>query len=377
MIQQESFLLLLQSSTKAIPFNIFLSAIIWGYLLYRGAPINTATYWFLAITVLSITRLLYSWQCITKKKYISSRNTTIYLYTFICLTFFMGGLWGLCYIFFYSYFSEMHHNVITLVLGGMASGGLASLSIYLPAYYAYLLPMFLPLIIYNVSFLDLDKSILAVMFILFVIMLMITAKVPSQLLHETIILGKEKDKLIDKLNKANNAKDAAIDEINRISITDSLTGLYNRRYFDKRLSEELRRAKRINHDFNLILIDVDNFKSINDNFGHPYGDIFLKKLAMALEKTTVRANDATFRIGGDEFAAIIVNSSLKETISLCERIQARFKRYTTEQSSLSIGVVSVPPIPSDVEKVISAADKMLYLAKKSGKNKIHSEKYNG
>lgn len=74
----------------------------------------------------------------------------------------------------------------------MAAGGIASLSIYLPAYYAYLLPMFIPLIVYNYSFLQVDKSILATMFLLFIIMLIVTAKFPSRLLSETIRLGKEK-----------------------------------------------------------------------------------------------------------------------------------------------------------------------------------------
>lgn len=73
-IQDESFLLLLQSSLKAIPFNIFLSIIIWGYLIYRGAPVTASTIWFLAIASLSILRWIYSRQCIASKSYIHSKN---------------------------------------------------------------------------------------------------------------------------------------------------------------------------------------------------------------------------------------------------------------------------------------------------------------
>ncbi|WP_133138689.1 GGDEF domain-containing protein [Legionella genomosp. 1] len=370
-IQDESFLLLLQSSLKAIPFNIFLSIIIWGYLIYRGAPVTASTIWFLAIFSLSILRWIYSRQCIASRSYIHSKKSKMIL--FVSLTFIMGGLWGSCYIFFYDYLSAAHQNIITLVLGGMAAGGIASLSIYLPAYYAYLLPMFIPLIVYNYSFLQVDKSILATMFLLFVIMLMVTAKFPSQLLLETIRLGKEKDNLIQNLNHTNHEKDAVLEEIHRISITDSLTGLYNRRYFDARLDEELRRAKRNQHYFNLILIDVDDFKFVNDNFGHPAGDLMLKRLARAIKKTATRANDAAFRIGGDEFAAMLANSTAAEAINICKKIQECFKEESAvNNTTLSIGIVTVPPENIEAEDIISAADKALYQAKNSGKNQIRS-----
>lgn len=164
-----------------------------------------------------------------------------------------------------------------------------------------------------------------------------------------------------------------LEEIHRISITDSLTGLYNRRYFDARLDEELRRAKRNQHYFNLILIDVDDFKFVNDNFGHPAGDLMLKRLARAIKKTATRANDAAFRIGGDEFAAMLANSTAAEAIIICKKIQEFFKEESTvNNTTLSIGIVTVPPDNIEAEDIICAADKALYQAKKSGKNQIRS-----
>lgn len=365
---------MLQSSLKAIPFNVFLSIIIWGYLIYRGAPISGASIWFLVIFILSVLRWIYSRQCIKSKAYIHKKQSC--LITFVVLTFLMGGLWGACYIIFYEHFSAFNQNIITLVLGGMAAGGLASLSVYLPAYYAYLLPMFLPLVLYNYSFMILDKSILATMFVLFIVMLMITAKFPSQLLKETIRLGKEKDSLISSLHNINREKDAALDEIHRISITDSLTGLYNRRYFDTRLNEELRRAKRNDHHCSLILMDVDDFKYINDTFGHPSGDLLLKRLAITIQNTANRANDASFRIGGDEFAIILANSTAEEAMLICSKIQERFEaEATAHKATLSFGIVTIPPVPSNTEEIISTADKALYEAKKAGKNRIQSEKF--
>ncbi|STY28322.1 two component response regulator with GGDEF domain [Legionella wadsworthii] len=359
-LQDECFLLLLESSLKSIPFNIFLCAIIGGYLLYRQAPVIPALVWCFFLIGLSVIRWINSKKGIKNRDYSSIKKDSSRR-RFLWLTFLTGCLWGACYVFFYRYFTAAHQNVITLVLGGMASGALASLSVYLPAYYAYLIPMFLPLIIFNFWLGGVDRIILAVMFAFFVVMLIITAKFPSQLLQETIKLNKEKDK--------------ALEEVHRVSITDALTGLYNRRYFDKKMEEEFKRAKRNNNFFNLVFIDVDNFKFINDNFGHPSGDLFLKKLAKAIKNSADKANEVAFRIGGDEFAAILTNTSLDEAILICNKLQNKFKKQTKKgAATISIGIVSVSPFQDDnVDEVISAADKTLYEAKKAGKNQVRSQ----
>ncbi|KTD42726.1 GGDEF domain-containing protein [Legionella parisiensis] len=361
-LQDECFLLLLESSLKAIPFNVLVSTVIAGYLLYRHASIMPVAAWYLGMIVLSFTRWINSKNSIASKDYIVKKENT--KNHFLFFTFLTGALWGSCYILFYPHFSEMHQNVITLALGGMASGALASLSVYLPAYYCYLIPMFLPLIVYNFWLGGLDRIILAIMFILFVIMLIITAKFPSRLLQETLQLSKEKDD--------------ALQEVRRVSITDGLTGLYNRGYFDKRLDEEFKRAKRNNHPLNLVLIDVDDFKDINDNYGHPSGDLFLKQLAAAIKNSAKKANDSAFRIGGDEFAAILTNTSLDDAILLCNKLQNKFKKQREKgETTISIGIVSVSPFyVNDVDEVISAADKTLYEAKRAGKNQVRSQHIN-
>lgn len=361
-LQQECFLLLLESSLKAIPFNILISTVIFGYLLYRHAPAPLVAVWYLTLILLSVLRWITTKKSIINQYYIVRKEAT--KRHFLVLTFLSGALWGGCYILFYPYFSAFHQNVITLVLGGMASGALASLSIYPPAYYSYLLPMFLPLITYNFWLGGADRNILATMFVFFVVMLVITAKFPSQLIQETIKLDKEKDE--------------ALQEIQRVSITDSLTGLYNRRYFDERLNEEFRRAKRNNHHLNLVLIDVDDFKFINDNYGHPSGDLVLKQLAVAIQNSAQRAQDSSFRIGGDEFAAILTNISLDDAISLCNKLQNKFKKQlAVGKTTISIGIVSISPLfANNVDEVISAADKILYEAKRAGKNQVRSWQFN-
>jgi len=356
--------LLIKSSRKAIPFNIILASVLVGDLIYNKVPWTIVGSWFLTIIILSLVRWVFCGRIINEKLYIKNPEST--LRVFLVLTLFMGMGWGSCYLLSLPYVSDLHEFIIILVLGGMCAGAIASLSIYLASYYAYVLPMFLPVIVYNFSSLNIDRMFLATMFTLFVVMLMVTAKINSKLLEENIQLSHDKDSLIRRLQK--------------ISITDPLTGSYNRRYFESTFPKEINRAKRSKQNLNLIFIDVDNFKLINDNLGHPSGDKLLINLANILKTKLKRSSDIIFRLGGDEFAAIVSNQSLKETLSICNHINSQFKKnllrnanniILPKEVALSMGVVNIQSeCASDMKDTINIVDKALYEAKNSGKNQI-------
>ena len=357
---EESVLLLMEGSKKAIPFNIILASLLALDLRYNHAPLLLVGGWFLAIIIMSLVRWHFCQKTIKNKLYKEKTQRT--LIKFLLLTLIMGITWGSCYFISLPYVTDLHEFIIILVFGGMCAGSIASLSVYLPAYYAYILPMFLPVIIYNYSLFNMDRTILATMFFLFVVMLMISAKINKKLLDKTFQLSHK---------------------LQVISITDSLTGLYNRRHFEDILPREINRAKRNRYPLNLISIDVDNFKLINDNFGHPYGDNFLINIGKLLTHVCHRANDSLFRLGGDEFAVILTNQSLEETMSLCQLLSTQFISSCNpvcsnlnEQSifnkvTLSMGIVNIPSESlSNIEQIINIVDKALYQAKKNGKNQI-------
>ncbi|RUR09237.1 diguanylate cyclase [Legionella sp. km772] len=241
----------------------------------------------------------------------------------------------------------------------------------MPAYYAYVFPMFLPLILYNLYLMQVNNLILALMYALFLLMVFLVAQFNARLLLMTSKLNKEKDQLIEQLTETNLKLSRSIEEVRTMSITDSLTNIFNRRYFDMILGKELSRAKRGNYDINLVFIDIDNFKWINDNFGHPSGDEFLIYVADILNSLIRRASDIIFRLGGDEFAVILSMPS-NEVAVFCSRIQAAFdKNNKYKNVTLSMGIVALKPSHvTDSQSIISAADHSLYEAKKSGKNKI-------
>ncbi len=365
---KEAVLLLYQGSVRAIPFNIVLASLLVLDLIYNRVPQFVLSLWILSIVLISLLRWVFCFLCLKKKYFEKKIHQGLYIFLF--LTLFMGMTWGSCYLMTLPYLNELHEFIIILVLGGLCAGSIASLSIYLPAYYAYILPMLVPVIVYNYSLMNFDRAVLATMFLLFVVMVIVSALLNNRLLNTTLKLFQEKESLISQLKI--------------MSLTDSLTGLYNRRHFEEVLNSEFYRAKRNKYPLNLVLIDIDNFKVINDSFGHPHGDILLINLADVLTKSLRRSTEIVFRLGGDEFAIIFINNSMEDTLSICKLIKKNFQKNLLSYDkaifnqpellnkiTLSMGVVHLSWEENlDLQQVISVVDKALYQAKNHGKNKI-------
>lgn len=163
----------------------------------------------------------------------------------------------------------------------------------------------------------------------------------------------------------------ALAKMEVLSVTDSLTNLYNRRAFEEKLEGEFERARRYNSPLSLLMLDTDNFKSFNDLLGHPAGDDLLQAIALML-KDNARANDVTARYGGDEFAVILPNTDSKVAFHLAERLRwaARELRYEPHQVTLSIGVAALRVDMIDHRALVVAADNALYDAKRKGRNQV-------
>lgn len=161
------------------------------------------------------------------------------------------------------------------------------------------------------------------------------------------------------------------EELERLSASDSLTGLSNRRILTQRLSEELLRAQRQNHSFTVVMLDVDHFKKYNDAHGHPAGDEVLKRVANIL-RTSTRAGDCTARYGGEEFAVLLSGKGAEEAVQLAERIRQRVaeEEFTAGRITISAGIAEFPDHGHTAEAVISSADEALYEAKRSGRNRV-------
>jgi diguanylate cyclase (GGDEF)-like protein len=160
----------------------------------------------------------------------------------------------------------------------------------------------------------------------------------------------------------------------RAAMIDPVTGLFNRRYFELRFEEELQRASRNAARVGLLMIDIDDFKTINDRFGHPVGDTVLRDVADVL-RGSVRRFDVCARFGGDEFAVIMADADEQRLENMAERIRGNIDRYRPETPgvaspaiTVSIGTtVATGRRPHDV---VERADHALYAAKHAGKNRV-------
>ncbi|HIJ78384.1 MAG: diguanylate cyclase [Desulfobulbaceae bacterium] len=166
-----------------------------------------------------------------------------------------------------------------------------------------------------------------------------------------------------------------ISKLEKLSMCDVLTDIFNRRCFDMKLQEEVPRAHRQGYPVFLLLIDVDRFKKYNDNFGHQEGDKILQNIGRILLKSTRENVDWCFRFGGDEFAVIIPYASMDQVGQVAERILERYLEAGYADTSLSIGLARFVRHPGrswaeDIDDLVSRADRAMYNGKDGGGGQI-------
>ena len=162
----------------------------------------------------------------------------------------------------------------------------------------------------------------------------------------------------------------------QLSITDALTNLYNRRYFETTFKREFARAKRYNSDLSLAVIDIDFFKQINDTYGHLCGDYVLRELSWIMVDN-FRQTDMVFRYGGEEFVILLTETPFDTASIPVERLRkavesTRFKFKGTELNvTISAGISSSKDV-NDISEMFENADKALYMAKEEGRNRVRT-----
>ena len=160
-------------------------------------------------------------------------------------------------------------------------------------------------------------------------------------------------------------------ELEKLSLTDSLTGLYNRRHLMGTLASEVQRSRRLRRAFSVLLADVDRFKQYNDTFGHLAGDAALVKIAEVFRKTT-RQVDCVARYGGEEFVVMLLEANLATAALVADRVRARVAEQDLGDGklTLSIGVAEYPDGGDTPEELIATADAAMYRAKSGGRNQV-------
>ncbi len=172
----------------------------------------------------------------------------------------------------------------------------------------------------------------------------------------------------------------SLEAIRAESLTDPLTGLGNRKYFDRMITAAIQSSRATGEPLSLLMFDIDHFKSFNDSYGHLTGDQVLRLVGMSL-KHAVKSQDITARYGGEEFAILLPNAALRQALMVAEQIRHRVmdkelkKKSTGEilgRVTISVGVSLLKP-GDDIDTLIERADACLYAAKRSGRNRVICE----
>ncbi|MEZ4483128.1 MAG: diguanylate cyclase [Syntrophotaleaceae bacterium] len=178
--------------------------------------------------------------------------------------------------------------------------------------------------------------------------------------------------------QAEKEQERFVAELEKLATTDGLTGILNRKAFFRRLEEEVERCKRYGHNLSLAMLDLDRFKTINDQYGHPAGDTVLQTFAARIS-ANIRNNDIFGRIGGEEFAILLPETTLKSATIMIEKL-----RQMTEVSDITLsdgqrlditvsaGVATSEDADLDIDQIVKGADRRLYLAKNRGRNCVVS-----
>ncbi len=161
----------------------------------------------------------------------------------------------------------------------------------------------------------------------------------------------------------------------KLATTDGLTELNNHRQFQELLSKEIERTRRYGSTVSLLLMDIDHFKSFNDTYGHPVGDLVLKEISKCIRKS-LRANDIAARYGGEEFTVIVPESNEQGALIIAERIRSTIENHIIVSNdrqlrvTVSIGIAAYPSLAANQPQLIDSADKALYNSKEHGRNRV-------
>ena len=316
-----------------------------------------STQFFVLIVGISVFRLIHRFF----DSWLFAKLGRVNIYLFIASIVLTGLVWGIGFAKFMGQEGELNTQLLMVVCTiGLCSGGVVA---YLPSLglsIAYNFFILVPGIVNILAGQHLPLAILFMLFSVYMILIAIRGSNEYWKALETEFLLEEKTKYLE-----------------RISQKDGLTGLYNRRYFDTIFELEWKRGGRAQTPIAMIICDIDEFKRVNDTFGHLAGDEYLKLVARILFEVFQRETDLVARYGGEEFVIILPGESLGNARQLAERVRDKIAEAILEfesqiiRTTVSLGVARMTPRHSgERAALIASADTALYLAKKKGRNQV-------
>jgi diguanylate cyclase (GGDEF)-like protein len=368
---KQKLLNLAYQQAKAGFIASFLCAAVILIGLLRPTDNTLVISWFLLtlfiIAIRGILVSVYAFQKRPERHYRSWRNVFI---AFACVA---GLTWGLMGAVLYTQANDIQRLLIILVISGVTAGSVPLLSGVILASVGFLSFSLLPLII-NILFIKSQISLIFdfTLFTYWLYMIALSYKTHS-ILRRSFALQFENYALLTSLTEAKSALEESNIKLEQAATHDPLTNAANRNLFNDNIELAIQRAKQKNKKLALLFIDLDDFKEVNDLYGHAAGDLVLLEVIKRLAELC-RYNDNISRLGGDEFTIILENIlGVKDVAAisrrLCEAIAQSIKINGNEvRISASIGISIYPDDGEEVEMLIHSADKSMYFVKQKGGN---------
>lgn len=283
-----------------------------------------------------------------------------------------GICWGAGGLLIGPLLSPVDQVFILLILIGVSGGSIPMLGIHKQSLFAFVVPAVIPYMTW-VAFSLTDKLALMLMILaLYMISIIVAIARMDENMTTSLLMKYELEERTEKLQDAN-------EKLEHLTLVDSLTQLYNRRFFERQMDKEWKKCHRESKRLAMLVIDIDYFKAFNDNYGHAAGDECLKKVASILAQALHRPGDIIARIGGEEFVALLPGIDEEGAIKVAETMQQKLQLAQIQHRAspiddyvtVSIGLaVTYPAENASALGLFKAADKALYRGKFMGRNHI-------
>ncbi len=332
-------------------------------------------YWLMIMVIVLLFRASISIAYYSRNRAHSPVSKWFYLY--MSGTFLTGLAWGLTAVLLMPGANEIIVYASIVVIVGIATSAITSMGFNQTIYISYLTPIIVLISSHLIFFRNqLTDLWLGFSFIPFAFFLIAMARVYSSNLNSARRLHLEKEQLVKQLQEKIEAQLQLEKELRYLSTVDSLTGCANRHHFVNESQSAFNRFKRYNRGLSLIVIDLDHFKNINDQYGHKAGDKVLVEFSQ-LCLGMLRNVDLFARVGGEEFCLLLEETDKPHTIEIANRIRemvaqmvVEITQYKTIQITCSIGCSMAKESDANIDIAYIRADRALYHAKTNGRNKI-------
>ena len=369
---KQATLSMLYGQSIRISVSHMLASLVFVFWLVNHVPFQELLLWYTAICAICIARI--SIYFTYKKHHVNKLNVNMWMHAWAGVSFVLASCYSIGFIQFIpldqpAYIISVAGFVIAFASAAMISYGASFYGVL-----SFIIPLSLPTAVYFWFNGGVYGSMTTTAILAYAIIIISLLKSTIQNFKKANLHAYQLQQEIDKR--------AVIEkQLQEISRRDSLTGLFNRRYFDEVLETEIGRAYRNHASLCLLMFDVDCFKEYNDQYGHVAGDNCLIKIAEIVTKLTSRKGDLIARYGGEEFAVILPNIDLKGAVSFANKFQQGVQKHKIEHLStkltslkcvtVSVGVTNLMPFTKMTAKeMIVAADNALYEAKRDGRNRV-------